>query len=109
MIPTILRRRYLRCYEKSWTFEHIDVSGHTGKTNGLIWIGAKDDFKVDRVIITIHNSKGKLIEKGNAVMEENWSQWKYTVTINVKNVKGCKICATAVDIPGNKGFVKMVV
>jgi hypothetical protein len=64
---------------------------------------------VDAVKVAIRNSSSELIEEGNAVINPDGITWNYTVTQYNSNVAGCRIKATAYDIPGNEGSMEVVV
>jgi hypothetical protein len=80
----------------------FETEDYFGRIGDHFTVEARDDFKVASVTITIHDAKGKLIEKGRAVMQINEFDWLYTTTANNENLKGSTITATAMDLPGNE-------
>ena len=48
-------------------------------------------------------SDGELLEKGNAVQQNNGIDWTYTTTQANAVLAGSKINAMATDVPGNTG------
>ena len=79
----------------------IITKGYIGAVGNIIVVHAVDDFKVFKVYIEIHDGSGTLIEKGEAVSNKHGVVWVYTVTIANSNVDGCKVVATAFDLPMN--------
>ena len=67
---------------------------------------AVDDFKVTSVNVSILNKSGEIIETGNAVSDKHGVVWVYTVNVANSNTKGCKIVATASDVPGNEDVME---
>ncbi len=64
------------------------------RRNGLIRVEASDNVMVDRVVITILDGEGNVIEKGEAVkVDERW--WEYAA-----GMEG-KVAAEAWDLAGN--------
>ena len=82
---------------------YIRVYNYTGKAGDVITVKATDDFRVEGVKIRILDSKGEVLEKGNA---ERYPRkpfiWKYATTVANKNFKGTTFEVTAIDIPGNE-------
>lgn len=70
------------------------------KGNGIL-IEAVDDFKVVSVTVNIQNGEGKLLKQGNAIQQENGSEWMYMTSILDELQPGSLITAIAMDLPGN--------
>jgi hypothetical protein len=85
---------------------NIITQGYTGAAGNLIIVHAVDDFKVTSVNVSILNKSGEIIESGNAVSDKHGVVWVYTVTVSNSNIKGCKIVATACDLPGNEDVLE---
>jgi hypothetical protein len=81
----------------------IAVDKYHGAVGDPITIDATDDFKVNGVSVAIHDAAGNLIEQGNAVLQTDSPDWLYTATVANAAPAGCKISATATDLPGNTG------
>ncbi len=92
------------------TVHYIKADGYTGSIGDTITIKATDDFSVTRVIVTIENEKGKIVEQGDATRAyHNKPQiFKYTATVDNKTLKGTAINVRAYDIPGNVGSKEVV-
>jgi hypothetical protein len=87
----------------------IITKGYTGAVGNIIVVHAEDDFKVSEVYVSIHDSSGKLIEKGKAISNKHRVVWVYTVTTSNPNIEGCKIVATAFDLPKNDDTLEVTV
>ena len=85
---------------------NIITQGYTGAVGNIIVVHAVDDFKVTSVNVSILNESGKIIEAGNAFSDKHGVVWVYTVTVVNSNVRGCKIVATAADLPGNEDVME---
>jgi len=81
----------------------INVSGYSGEEGDMIGLRATDDFKVDRVRVSIFTAAGDLQEEGEAVQAGDTDDWIYTATVANKQPKGCSVKAVATDLPGNEG------
>ena len=80
----------------------IQADGYRGHPGDPIIVYAKDDFKVAAVQVSVHNQAGDLIEKGNAVLQENEEMnWLYISQQENSEYNGSKITAVATDLPGN--------
>src|SRR5688572_3423223 len=86
----------------------IVSQGYTGSIGNVIVVSASDNFKVKEVKVAIHNPANELIEEGQAASNTD-GIWYYLATHPNPDVTGCKIKATAVDIPGNEGSLEVVV
>jgi hypothetical protein len=87
----------------------IITQAYAGMAGNVIVVTARDNYKVDAVKVAIYNSSNELIEEGDAVVNPDGITWNYTVTQYNSNVAGCRIKATAYDIPGNEGVMEVVV
>jgi hypothetical protein len=87
----------------------IRTTEYTGAPGDVIKIKAVDDFKVMKVLVSITDSNGTLIEEGEAVQYFNRPTfWKYHITTTNPGVKGTRIHVTAFDRPKNKGVLEIV-
>jgi len=82
--------------------EEIDVSNYTGAAGSTIKILATDDFMVTEVQVEIYNHEGTLIEQGEAVQQNNISEWLFTAAVSNGSITGDKIVVKAFDLPGNQ-------
>jgi hypothetical protein len=81
----------------------IDASGWTREIGQTIRIEARDDTKVTRVRVVIHNN-GTILEEGEAVRSAtDDSLWTYVTTTQVTPARGLLLDANAYDLPGNFG------
>lgn len=83
------------------------TQGYTGSIGNVIVVSARDNFKVKAVKVSIHNSANELIEEGQATANTD-GIWYYLAIQPNPDFKGCKIKATAIDIPGNEGSLEVV-
>ncbi|MES2731206.1 MAG: hypothetical protein V4714_05635 [Bacteroidota bacterium] len=81
--------------------EEIEFTNYTGKVGDTIRIRVMDNFRVDDVHVTIENTDGSLVEKGNALQQPNVIDWLYTATKANASLDGDKITIRANDFPGN--------
>ena len=82
--------------------ESIQADRYHGHAGDPIIVHAKDDFKVAAVVVSVYNPAGDLIEKGNAVLQENEEMnWLYISIEENTEYNGSKITAVANDLPGN--------
>jgi hypothetical protein len=79
---------------------------YKGVAGDLIWITALDDFKIQRVTVTLQQPNGTLIEAGQAVAESG--RWKYITTQSNATVAGTKVIVTAKDRPGQEAVAEKV-
>jgi hypothetical protein len=79
----------------------IKLDGYTGQPGSTLQIVAQDDFKVIGVTVKITAPDGTVIESGNAVMEADVGEFKYTATQANAVLPGTKITVTVTDRPGN--------
>jgi hypothetical protein len=87
----------------------IITQGYTGAVGNIIVVHAIDDFKVNSLYVSILDGSGALIEKGQAVSNKHGVVWVYTVTTANANIEGCKIVATAFDLPMNDNTMEVIV
>lgn len=89
--------------------KQISTDEYTGTAGSLIVVEARDDFRVVEVKVSIRNAAGVLIEEGNALLNTiDRNKWSYTATVDNALLAGCRIMATALDNPGNKGTLEVV-
>ena len=60
------------------------------------------------VAVSIHDLSGNLIEKGEADIMENGSDWHYTIQ-RIPLTAGSGITAEAFDMPGNRALLSIEV
>lgn len=89
------------------TVLHIFPTSYTGAIGSMIIVHATDDFKVNAVVVSIHNSLGELIEEGAAIANPDGLSWNYIATQVNPQLSGTKIKAKAFDIPENEGFLEV--
>lgn len=77
----------------------------TPEGNTIISISAEDDFRVDKVLVSIFSAGQELMEEGNAVIDDWGMRWRYETAIPFPELTGCTIKAVAIDLPGNKGVL----
>jgi len=92
------------------TVHYIKTEAYKGAIGDIIIIKATDDFKVTRVMVRIENSKGKIIEIGDATRAyHNKPQiFKYVATVANETLKGTVIKVRAFDHPMNEGAAEVV-
>jgi hypothetical protein len=91
-------------FQKKPSIFEIDTENYVGTIGSEVAVTAMDDCKVTDVAVRIVSPAGVLIEEGLAVFNAfNNARWIYTATQNNPALPGCKITATAKDLPGNKG------
>ena len=83
------------------TIESIEAKNYLGRVGDSIFVRTTEDFKVTGVEVFIYIPDGDLVERGNAVMQEDEMEW-----LNINNCEnpvfaGIKIVAMASDLPGN--------
>ena len=81
----------------------LNTDGWTGGIGHTIRIKAKDDTKVTRVQVVIHQD-GNVLEQGEAVPSEtDGLMWTYVTTTNLMGTPNLQLDANAFDLPGNVG------
>jgi len=88
-------------YYKAPEIKSINTEGYTGRSGDEIAIRAIDDFKVDKVHVTIKGSDNVEIENGLAVVGPNGIDWLYMSTEDNPTPSGSKVIVKASDLPGN--------
>ena len=88
-------------YFKAPEIKNINVENYNGAVGDTIIIKAVDDFKVDKVLVTIKDSSNAEIESGAAVVGTNGSDWVYFAKQANATPLGSKLIIKASDIPGN--------
>ena len=96
-------------FQKKPSVLEIDTENYLGTVGSEIAVTATDDCQVAGVTVRIFSAAGDLIEEGNATFNvHNNARWIYVATQNTPALPGCKITATAKDLPGNKGTLDKV-
>ncbi|CAN5470342.1 hypothetical protein BH09BAC3_BH09BAC3_34050 [soil metagenome] len=91
------------------TVDYINVKLYTGAVGDTITIKAQDDFKVVRVSIEIYDTKGELLEHGDAVRYiYKPFIWKYKASMINRKLRGTVVQVVAFDRPGNRGTHEVV-
>ena len=88
-------------YFKAPEIKNIDAQNYTGNPGDAIMIKAVDDFKVDKVMVTIKDSSNNEIESGLAVLGPNGIEWLYLAKHANSDLVGSKLIIKASDLPGN--------
>lgn len=88
-------------FMKAPDIKALDLTDYLGRVGDPIRIVVEDDFAVERVVVTIENSDGSLVEEGEAVQQPNPAEWVYVATVVNVNLIGDKLTVTANDRPGN--------
>jgi hypothetical protein len=87
---------------KAPTVKSIDASAYKGTKGDVIAAQAKKDFKVSKVVVTITDKSGQVIESGEAAEELlSPDTWLYTATTDHPDLAGSVIQVKAIDVPGN--------
>jgi len=76
----------------------IQTDFYKGVVGDTIWVVALDDFKIQRMSVTIHSAQGAEVESGEAVAEGG--RWKYVTKQPNANWVGSKVVASATNRPG---------
>ena len=79
-----------------------DMSDYSGQVGETFSVKAIDDFRVDRVHVKIQAVDQSVIEEGDAVMDINGIDWKYTATQANATLAGTQLTFKAYDLPGNE-------
>ena len=88
-------------YLKAPQIRSVEYATYTGQVGSTISIRATDDFKVDKVTVSIKNSSDVEIESGLAVLSSNGLDWVYTAKTLNADVSGSTLIVGTSDIPGN--------
>lgn len=86
---------------------NVITSGYIGSIGNTIVVTADDDFKVNAVKVQILDAAGGLIEEGSASRNDDEFSWSYVTTKANPQLTGCKVKATAFDIPENEGTLEV--
>lgn len=87
----------------------INAADYTGQPGSSIVVTADDDFRVAEVLVQLFAADGSLLEEGAAQLQViNRSSWTYTASKAVAPLSGCRIRATARDIPGNEASLEII-
>ena len=87
----------------------FNMENYRGRIGDSLFVDATDKFKVLSVIISIYNASGNLIEQGSAVMQQPFDhEWLYIAAVANEPLAGSKITATAMDRPGNKASLELM-
>jgi hypothetical protein len=82
----------------------IETDYYKGAPGDAIWVVALDDFKLQRVVVTVQRSDGSVLETGEAVLESG--RWKYLATEPNAALPGTKIAVVATDRPGKEAVLE---
>lgn len=88
--------------------EQVETGTYSGKPGDTIMVRAIDDFRVYRVTVAVYSAEGVMLEEGNALMGRNGKDWLYTATTGNDSLAGCRVMATAEDLPGNRTNREMI-
>ena len=81
----------------------IDVDAWTGNAGETIRVRARDNVCVARVLVTVRDAEGTVLESGEAVVAEAGSLWwNYTTQSSVVLTPFPTVQAVAMDLPGNR-------
>lgn len=87
----------------------INTDDYRGVIGDRLVVNAVDDFMVTRVIVTITDAKGIILEEGEAGPDsEGVNLWEYKARVANPTLPGTTIKAIAYDRPGNKGMGELV-
>nr|MBC7614380.1 hypothetical protein [Pseudopedobacter sp.] len=84
-----------------------DMMDYSGQIGDSFSVKAIDDFSVDRVHVRIQAADSSLIEEGEAVMDINGIDWKYTATQANATLAGTQLTFKAYDLPGNEAVLAL--
>ena len=91
---------------KEPSITQIDTDLYKGVVGEVIWIISLDDFKIQKMTVTLQRPDGSVLESGEAVLEVG--KWKYVTTQANANPAGTKVKALAVDRPGKVAVLEVV-
>jgi hypothetical protein len=80
----------------------IDTASFHGTAGDTVFIRAIDYFKVVSVRVVIQDNAGLPLEVGDAVLQKNGLDWKYTIASTFPAGMATKITVTAMDLPANQ-------
>jgi hypothetical protein len=97
-------------YLNAPVIHYIRPKLYTGTVGSLITIKATDDFRVERVYVTIHTAEGKLLESGEAERNKRKPfMWNYRATVKNAKVSGSVIQVNVWDRPDNMTEGQLVI
>lgn len=79
----------------------INVSKYNGAVGDQINVSAWDKFKVTGVTLKINGADGATIESGPCTQDIMSGIWNYTATVDLPDLIGVTVTATAIDFPGH--------
>ena len=85
----------------------IDTAYYKGVVGDVIWIIVLDDFKIQKMTVTLQRPDGSVIEAGEAVLDAE--RWQYVITQVNAVPAGTKVIAVATDRPGKNATLEKVV
>jgi hypothetical protein len=96
-------------YLNAPTVKQIETQGYRGAIGDTIHVKATDDFMVTKVMVTITDAAGVLIEEGVAAQDVQTADgWEYKATVSNRQLPGTTIRTVAYDRPGNKASAEVV-
>ncbi len=99
-----------RDYLKAPVVRSINTENYDGSPGSVIDVIARDDFRVAAVKVSIRDMTGVLIEEGEAILNPiDRNKWSYETVLTNASPAGCTVSATALDLPGNKGVLEVMV
>lgn len=93
-------------YLKKPSITTIDTEYYHGVVSDVIWLISLDDFKIQKMTVTLQRADGSEIETGDAVLDAG--RWKYVITQANAVVAGTKVIARATDRPGKEALLEKV-
>lgn len=87
----------------------LRTDGFTGVAGQSLVVQAIDNFRVTKVSFALSSPDGKLLEEGEAMMDENGYDWIYTTQSDIPSPSGTIIRITAEDIPKNRSLLEAVI
>ncbi|MCK7555795.1 hypothetical protein MKQ70_12515 [Chitinophaga sedimenti] len=95
-------------YMKAPEIDVIDTTGYSGEVGTPIIVDARDNGRVTSVQVEIFSAAGDVIESGAAVEDAEAGNWRYVSTVANATPAGCRLVATATDMPGNETSQEVV-
>ena len=81
----------------------INTGFYKGNAGNVILVEAIDDFRVERVILTLSDANGNVLESGDCTHTGDGPEWVYTLMQDQLPVTGQSIRAVAFDLPNHPG------
>jgi len=81
----------------------INVSFYNGHAGDVIMVEAVDDFRVERVILTLSDENNNVLETGDCIHTGDGPEWVYTLKQDQQPVTGQQIKVVAFDLPNHPG------